>query len=116
MDADVEYGQRRILAHVEEDRHPVRVMSPLTSMIWTELEEFGMRMARSVGLGAVALLLATMALTVRAYQYPQFEAKLLPAGKVAPDFNLPMLRGGQLSLTDARRGKKAVLVNFWFYN
>jgi hypothetical protein len=91
-------------------------MSPLTSMIWTELEEFGMRMARSVGLGAVALLLATTALTVRAYQYPQFEAKLLPAGKVAPDFNLPMPRGGQLSLTDARRGKKAVLVNFWFYN
>jgi outer membrane lipoprotein-sorting protein len=43
------------------------------------------------------------------------EEKLIPVGKPAPDFNLPMPRGGQLSLSDARKGKKATLVNFWFY-
>jgi outer membrane lipoprotein-sorting protein len=44
-----------------------------------------------------------------------FEKKLVPMGKPAPDFNLPMPQGGQLSLSDARKGKKATLVNFWFY-
>jgi outer membrane lipoprotein-sorting protein len=44
-----------------------------------------------------------------------FEKKLVPVGKPAPDFNLPTPQGGQLSLSDARKGKKAVLVNFWFY-
>jgi outer membrane lipoprotein-sorting protein len=44
-----------------------------------------------------------------------FEKKLVPVGQPAPDFNLPMPQGGQLSLSDARKGKKATLVNFWFY-
>jgi outer membrane lipoprotein-sorting protein len=43
------------------------------------------------------------------------EKMLVPVGKPAPDFNLPTPRGGQLSLSDARKGKKATLVNFWFY-
>ena len=37
-------------------------------------------------------------------------------GKAAPDFNLPLSRGGRLSLGDALKGKKAVLLNFWFYD
>lgn len=43
-------------------------------------------------------------------------ANLVPVGKPAPDFNLPELKGGQVALSDLRKGKKAVLVNFWFYN
>jgi outer membrane lipoprotein-sorting protein len=41
---------------------------------------------------------------------------LLDVGKDSPDFSLPMPGGGQLSLSDVRKEKKAVLVNFWFYN
>jgi outer membrane lipoprotein-sorting protein len=53
------------------------------------------------------------------FERPQendFEASLLPVGKPAPDFELPTPTGGRLSLSDARKGKKAVLINFWFYN
>jgi outer membrane lipoprotein-sorting protein len=44
------------------------------------------------------------------------EASLLAVGKKAPDFELPVPGGGKLSLTAARDGKKAVLINFWFYH
>jgi outer membrane lipoprotein-sorting protein len=44
------------------------------------------------------------------------EQKLIPVGKAAPDFNLPTPQGGRLSLGDALKGKKALLLNFWFYN
>jgi hypothetical protein len=44
------------------------------------------------------------------------EAALLPVGKDAPDFNLPTLNGDKLSLSNVCKGKKAVLVNFWFYS
>lgn len=37
-------------------------------------------------------------------------------GEAAPGFNLPLLAGGQLTLQDALRGNKALLVNFWFYH
>jgi len=40
---------------------------------------------------------------------------LLPVGQAAPDFQLPTPTGGRLALSDVRKGKKAVLVNFWFY-
>ena len=43
------------------------------------------------------------------------EESLLAVGQAAPDFNLPQPAGARLSLSDARQGKKAVLVNFWFY-
>jgi thiol-disulfide isomerase/thioredoxin len=38
-------------------------------------------------------------------------------GKPAPDFTLPAAGagGGQVSLKDALKGRKAVVVNFWFY-
>lgn len=35
-------------------------------------------------------------------------------GRRAPDFRLPMLSGDSMTLAEARRTKKAVLVNFWF--
>jgi hypothetical protein len=37
-------------------------------------------------------------------------------GKAAPGFTLPTLAGGPVGLQDALRGKKAVLMNFWFYH
>jgi outer membrane lipoprotein-sorting protein len=44
------------------------------------------------------------------------DESLLEVGKPAPSFQLPQPGGGQLSLEDARKGKKAVLINFWFYS
>lgn len=44
-----------------------------------------------------------------------YEAKLIPVGKSAPVFSLPSPKGGSIALSDTLRGKKAVLVNFWFY-
>ncbi|WP_394794823.1 redoxin family protein [Armatimonas sp.] len=44
------------------------------------------------------------------------EAKLLKVGAKAPAFNLATPTGGKLSLAQALKGKKAVLVNFWFFN
>jgi outer membrane lipoprotein-sorting protein len=49
-------------------------------------------------------------------QRPSLEGSLVQVGKKAPDFELPVPGGGRLSLTAAREGKKAVLVNFWFYH
>lgn len=43
------------------------------------------------------------------------ETSLLPLGQVAQDFDLPQPGGGRLSLEQALKGKKAVLINFWFY-
>lgn len=44
-----------------------------------------------------------------------YNAKLVPIGTAAPDFTVPNAAGGEISLTKAREGKKAILVNFWFY-
>jgi thiol-disulfide isomerase/thioredoxin len=41
-------------------------------------------------------------------------ADLLKEGTVAPEFRLSTPEGSELSLTTARKGKKAVLINFWF--
>lgn len=46
---------------------------------------------------------------------PNFEAKLVPVGNDAPRFAVPSREGGDLALTDLLKGKKAVLVNFWFH-
>jgi hypothetical protein len=40
----------------------------------------------------------------------------LLVGKRAPDFALPTLSGDTLDLSKAVTGKKAVLINFWFYH
>lgn len=41
--------------------------------------------------------------------------KLLRRGTIAPNFTLPTLGDGTISLADTLKGKRAVLVNFWFY-
>lgn len=42
--------------------------------------------------------------------------KPLQAGEVAPEFDLPLTNGKHISLRDALKGKKGLLVNFWFLN
>lgn len=49
------------------------------------------------------------------FEPPSFDKDLLPVGQMAPDFDLPTPDGARMSLTQARQGKKAVLLNFWFY-
>jgi len=44
----------------------------------------------------------------------EHDQALVPVGKPVPEFTLPQPSGAKLSLTDARKGKKAVLINFWF--
>jgi len=43
-------------------------------------------------------------------------AKPLQAGEMAPEFELPLTNGNLISLREALKGKKALLVNFWFIN
>ncbi len=43
------------------------------------------------------------------------EEALVEVGKDAPDFNLPQPGGNLVALSELRKGKKAVLVNFWFH-
>jgi peroxiredoxin len=42
--------------------------------------------------------------------------RLLAIGAQAPEFTLPDAAGNSVSLVQARSGKRAVLVNFWYYN
>lgn len=49
------------------------------------------------------------------YEPPNYEAKLLPVGSQAPEFRLKSPTGGELSLSEAIKGNKATLVNFWFH-
>jgi len=42
-------------------------------------------------------------------------ASLLKLGSIAPKFKLNTPKGGKMSLASASAGKKAALVNFWFY-
>ena len=42
--------------------------------------------------------------------------KLLQVGDVAPDFALPLTNGKWLTLNEALKGKKGLLLNFWFVN
>ena len=50
------------------------------------------------------------------YERPDFEKSLLAVGKPAPSFRLPQPGGAELALEDTLKDKKAVLINFWFYN
>ncbi|MFN3650299.1 MAG: hypothetical protein ACK47B_12045 [Armatimonadota bacterium] len=49
------------------------------------------------------------------FKQPDFEDSLLKVGSKAPSFQLPTPDGQQLSLEQALQGKKAVVINFWFY-
>jgi len=40
---------------------------------------------------------------------------LVPVGRQAPGFTLPTPAGGQLSLNSMLKGRKALVLNFWFY-
>jgi len=40
----------------------------------------------------------------------------LQAGEKAPDFVLPLVDGRRISLSEALKGQKGVIVNFWFIN
>lgn len=56
--------------------------------------------------------------TAKLFQPPSndsYEAKLVAIGKDAPNFTIPSPSGGQVALGEALRGKKALLLNFWFY-
>jgi len=46
---------------------------------------------------------------------PDFAGRLIPVGREAPAFTLPAPEGGKVSLTGLLKGRKALLVNFWFY-
>ncbi|MDX1931727.1 MAG: DUF2092 domain-containing protein [Capsulimonadales bacterium] len=46
---------------------------------------------------------------------PDYMKNLVPVGKKAPAFSLPTPKGGTLSLARAMKGRKATIVNFWFY-
>jgi hypothetical protein len=41
------------------------------------------------------------------------EERLIEVGKHTPDFTLPMVGGGEVTLNDLLKGNKAVLVMFW---
>lgn len=41
------------------------------------------------------------------------EKKLLGVGQIAPDFTLPLVTGGEITLSTLRKFGKAVLVGFW---
>jgi hypothetical protein len=41
--------------------------------------------------------------------------KLLKVGTKAPNFSLPNTAGKQQTLASLSKGKKATIVNFWFY-
>ena len=53
--------------------------------------------------------------TAKKFVQPDYNAKLLPVGKLAEKFDLVSLKGDHITLDSAAQNKKAVLVNFWFY-
>jgi outer membrane lipoprotein-sorting protein len=53
--------------------------------------------------------------TAKAFEQPNFEARLVKVGADAPNFTLPTPTGGQVALTELLKGKKATLINFWFH-
>lgn len=53
--------------------------------------------------------------TAKLYEEPDYNAKLVAVGTEAPKFSLPTPTGGHIALADALKGKKAVMVNFWFH-
>lgn len=49
------------------------------------------------------------------YEPPNYEAGLVEVGKPAPSFALSQPGGNLIKLEDMLKGRKAVLLNFWFY-
>lgn len=59
-------------------------------------------------------LIASAALLAPA-QYDEILKGMVPVGKPAPAFTLEKASGGKVSLAQAVKGKKATIINFWFY-
>jgi outer membrane lipoprotein-sorting protein len=100
-----------------EDKLVHRVVSvpkdPAAASITAEITN-----VRSGGAVAEDAFAWTPPATAKLYAPPtlaDYEKKLIPVSMPAPSFDLPMPGGGRLSLESALQGKKAVLVNFWFY-
>ena len=51
----------------------------------------------------------------RKFEPPNYDKSLLAVGTTAPEFQLARPGGERLALSESLKGKKAVLVNFWFY-
>lgn len=50
----------------------------------------------------------------RRYEAPDYGAKLVPVGCPAPRFVVRSREGGDLALAELLRGKKALVLNFWY--
>ncbi len=64
--------------------------------------------------GVVGVLLATCA-GCAGIGDSVYDARLDTVGQNAPAFSLPTASGGQVTLGETLKDKKAVLVNFWLY-
>ncbi len=53
--------------------------------------------------------------TAKEYKQPDYTAKLIGVGQLAEKFDLTGLDQDRITLDSAGAGKKAILVNFWFY-
>jgi cytochrome oxidase Cu insertion factor (SCO1/SenC/PrrC family) len=58
----------------------------------------------------------TLSLLVSNVVQQQMDGKLVSGGKPAPTFALRDPKGQPVTLSDVISGRKAVLVNFWFYS
>ena len=57
----------------------------------------------------------TLPRNAKLMETPNYDAKLVAVGEFAEKFDLARLDQDHLTFDDAAKGKKAVLVNFWFY-
>ncbi len=71
------------------------------------------RDAMATGALLVLGLSAGIGLPPAAAQETEDEKKLLKVGQVAPDFTLPLVTGGEVTLGNLLKFGKAVLVGFW---
>jgi len=64
-------------------------------------------------LAAAAVLCAAQGAFTQEAKPDEAEARLLAVGAVAPDFTLPLVGGGDVTLAQSLKGAKAALVGFW---
>lgn len=53
--------------------------------------------------------------TAHRYTGPNYDDKLLKPGQAAPNFTVATSSGARVNLSSALAGKKALVLNFWFY-
>jgi outer membrane lipoprotein-sorting protein len=49
------------------------------------------------------------------FKQPNYDEKLVAVGKDAPTFSIPTLKGTELTIYEATKTKKVLMLNFWFY-